>query len=395
LKTAIVHDYFTQSGGAEKVAGELYKMIPSADVFATVALRDKLPDELKDVAIKTSWMQGLPGMRKLYRLYFLIYPIAVRSLDLSAYDLVISSSSGYVKGVRTHPDAVHVCYCHTPMRWVWSFDNYSSRESFGGGFRRILSSLVAVLRLWDESASRQPDHFVANSEVVAGRIQHIYGRSAAVIQPPIDIDRFTISDVVDDYYLILARLVPYKRIDLAVDAFTKLGKNLKIIGSGPAAAGLKSGAGPTVDFMGRLSDKDVERYVSRCRALIFPGEEDFGMAPVEVASAGRPTIAFRGGGAIETVIEGVTGTFFMEQTVESLIDAIERFERQEWSPTVIRKHAETFSTEVFRERFKSFLRKAGIAIDNLEADSFSNSLTGKMQSDLAVIKGRDSVRKAS
>lgn len=367
MKIALVHDYFTQLGGAEKVAEELYHMLPSADLFATVALPGKVPEGLKGVPITTSWMQRLPKMNEYYRLYFPLYPFAVTSLNLSPYDLVVSSSSGYVKGVRANPSAIHVCYCHTPMRWVWSYDSYSARESFGGGVRAVLPALIHSLRMWDEGAARQPDHFVANSRVVAERIHRAYGRYAEVIEPPIDIHRFSVSPNQQDYYVILARLVPYKRIDLAITAFTRLRKKLFVIGAGPALESLKAAAGQTVVFVGRATDEDVERYVSQCRALIFPGEEDFGMAPLEVAAAGRPTIAFRAGGATETVIEGVTGVFFDAQTTESLMDAVQRFENGHWDAGVIRKHAEGFSTEVFRAKFRTFLRRIGTSVDDTEA----------------------------
>jgi glycosyltransferase involved in cell wall biosynthesis len=360
MKTAVVHDYFTQLGGAEKVAEELYNMLPGSDLFATVALRSKMPDTLQNVPIRTSWMQHLPKLDKLYRLYFPLYPFAVSSLDLAEYDLVISSSSGYVKGVRAHPDAVHVCYCHTPMRWVWSFDSYSARESFDGGLRMVLGTMIRGLRVWDIEAARQPDHFVANSKVVAARIERAYGRYAEVIFPPIDVHRFKVLHEQDDYYVVLSRLVPYKRIDLAVSAFTRMGKKLVVIGCGSASEALKAEAGPTIEFVGRASDSDVERYVSKCRALIFPGEEDFGMAPLEVAAAGRPTIAYRAGGAVETILEMETGLFFNEQTTNSLIDAVDRFERQDWSPSLIRNHAEGFSQEIFQDRFKSFLIRIGM-----------------------------------
>jgi glycosyltransferase involved in cell wall biosynthesis len=374
----VVHDYFTQLGGAEKVAEELYNMLPEADLFATVALKNRMPPSLQVVPIYTSWMQKLPKMSEYYRLYFPLYPLAVSSMDLSAYDLVISSSSGYVKGVRANPDAIHVCYCHTPMRWVWSFDSYSSRESFGTGIRTVLPALIRGLRSWDEGAARQPDHFVANSKTVAARIQRAYGRSAEVIVPPIDIKRFRLSKEQDDYYVVLSRLVPYKRIDLAVSACTLLGRNLIVIGSGSAMQSLEAQAGPTVKFVGRASDADVEYYASRCRALIFPGEEDFGMAPLEVAAAGRPTIAYRAGGAIDTVIENVTGVFFDKQTTENLAEGIERFERLEWSSSSLRKHAEGFSTEVFRERFASFLRRIGVPLairlpDSMSDDSYART----------------------
>ena len=365
----MVHDYFTQMGGAEKVAEELYNMLPDPDLFATVALPDKMPESLRGVPIVTSWMQNLPRMRDLYRLYFPLYPFAVSSLDLTGYDLVITSSSGYVKGVRVAADALHVCYCHTPMRWVWNFDNYSSRESFAGGVKAVLPTLIRALQIWDESAARQPDHFVANSQTVAARIKRAYGRSSEVIVPPIDIDRFRVSPDQEDYYVVLARLVTYKRIDLAVAACTKLGRKLVVIGSGPALEGLKKEAGASIHFAGRASDEEVEAYVSHCRALIFPGEEDFGMAPLEVAAAGRPTIAFRAGGAVETIVENVTGVFFEKQTTEDVIGAIERFERQEWSARAIRIHAEGFSTEVFKEKFTAFLRKVGAPIDGVSQAS--------------------------
>ena len=354
MRIAVVHDYFTQLGGAEKVAEELYNMLPGADLFATVALEGKMPETLRQVRVHTSWMQSLPKMASHYRLYFPLYPLAVRSLDLSDYDLIVSSSSGYAKGVQVNSDAIHVCYCHTPMRWVWSYDSYSSRERFGGSIRAVLPALIGGLRLWDEGAARQPDHFIANSNAVADRIMRSYGRYSEVIVPPIDIHRFTVSKEQDDYYVVLARLVSYKRIDLAVSAFTQMNRKLIVIGTGPALEELKAEAGPTIHFAGRMSDKDVEECVQRCRALIFPGEEDFGMAPVEVAAAGRPTIAFRAGGAMETIVDNVTGVFFDEQTTESLVEAVERFERQEWSPRIIRNHAEGFSREVFKSRFTGF-----------------------------------------
>ena len=362
MKIAVVHDYFTQLGGAEKVAEELYNMFPSADLLATVALKDKMPESLQDVHVITSWMQHLPQMRKFYRLYFPLYPFGVSGLDLSQYELIISSSSGYAKGVRVASDAIHVCYCHTPMRWVWSFDSYSSREKFGHGIKALLPSLIGGLRTWDEAASRQPDHFVANSRTIASRILRVYGRYAEVIAPPIDINRFSVGESQEEYYIVLARLVPYKRIDLAIDACTRLGRRLIVIGSGTAKESLTRTAGPTIKFLGRISEADVVTYVTGCRALIFPGEEDFGMAPVEVAAAGRPTIAFGQGGALETIVEDVTGVFFREQTVESVMDAILRFEKQGWTPSVIREHAESFSTQAFQRKFRAFLQRVGVDV---------------------------------
>lgn len=369
MKIAVVHDYFTQMGGAEKVAAEMFAMVPNADMFATVALAQCLPPLLQGAPVRTSWMQGLPGIEKYYRLYFLLYPFAVSSLDLSAYDLVLSSSSGYAKGVKTGRDSIHVCYCHTPTRWVWNYDGYSKRESFGTIQRSLLPMLIQGLKYWDQGASRQPDHFVANSKVVADRIKAAYGRSAEVIHPPIDVDRFHSSSEQDDYYIVLSRLVPYKRIDLAVQACTMLNKKLIVIGEGPNRKSLEKMAGPSVTFLGRAPDKEVEYYVARCKALLFPGEEDFGMAPVEVAAAGRPTIAYRAGGACETILENCTGLFFDNQTPESLAAAIQQFERQEWSPADLRSHAETFRVEVFNERFLSFLNRIGAPVRTINPAS--------------------------
>ena len=362
MKIAVVHDYFTQLGGAEKVAEELVRMLPGADLHATVALPECMPPDLMGVPVKTSWMQNLPGMRRYYRLYFLLYPLALPSLHLSGYDLVLSSSSGYAKGVRTNRDAIHVCYCHTPMRWAWSFENYSAREGMGAAKRLILPHLVRGLRQWDVGASRQPDHFIANSETVAARILRAYGRIAEVIHPPIDVTRFRPTQEQDDYYIVLARLVSYKRIDLAVQACNLLGRRLLVIGDGPDRARLMTSAGPTISFLGLLSNAAVEHHAARCRALIFPGEEDFGMAPLEIAAAGRPTIAYRAGGAVETIIDGVTGVFFDRQEPEDLAEAIARFERIEWNPAVLRRHAEGFSTDVFQARFRIFLAKVGAPI---------------------------------
>jgi glycosyltransferase involved in cell wall biosynthesis len=362
MKIAVVHDYFTQLGGAEKVAEELMRMLPSARLHSTVALPDRMPPGLVDVPVETSWMQKLPGMRRYYRLYFLLYPLAVPSLDLSPYDLVLSSSSGYAKGVRTNRDAIHVCYCHTPMRWAWSFESYSAREKMGAARRLLLPHLVRGLRQWDESASRQPDHFIANSHTVAARIRRVYGRFAEVIHPPIDLERFRESSEQDDYYIVLARLISYKRIDLAVQACTQLGRRLLVIGDGPDRARLMANAGPTISFLGRLSDAEVEHYAARCRALIFPGDEDFGMAPLEIAAAGRPTIAYRAGGALETIVDGVTGIFFDRQDPEDLAAAITRFERIDWSPATLRHHAVGFGSDVFQARFRAFLAKVGAPI---------------------------------
>src|ERR1700728_3376949 len=370
MQIAVVHDYLTQMGGAERVAEELARMLPSASLYSTVAMPHLMPPGLVGRRVETSWMQHLPSMQRYYRLYFLLYPLAVRSLDLSRYDLVISSSSGYAKGVRTNRHAIHVCYCHTPMRWAWSFASYSAQETQGAARRLLLPPMMRALRKWDERASHYPDHFVANSKTVAARIQRAYGRTAEVIHPPIDVNRFRPSTEQEDYYLVLARLISYKRIDLAIEACSRLGRRLMIIGDGPDRDRLKAKAGPTVKFLSRLSDAEVEHYAARCRALLFPGEEDFGMAPLELAAAGRPTIAYRAGGAAETIVEGITGLFFDRQESSDLVRAIQRFERQEWSAKLLRSHAEGFGIDVFQARFRQFLAQVGAPLPECTPVSF-------------------------
>lgn len=377
-------------GGAERVAAVMHDSFPSAPIYTTVALRHRLPDELRGADIRTSAMQRLPGMERRFRQYFMLYPFAVEQFDLSEYDLILSSSSGYAKGVRRSRNAIHVCYCHTPMRWVWRYQDYAERESFGGVARSVLPMFLWGLKQWDLRAAQQPNYYIANSQVVADRIKKIYGREAIVIPPPIDVDRFEPSSSVEDYYLILSRLVPYKRIDLAIEACNKLGRRLVIIGDGPDRVRLEKLAGPTVQFLGRQSDIQVNLYASRCRALLFPGEEDFGMVPLEVNAAGRPVIAYRAGGAVETVVDGMTGIFFDKPNSRALIDAIEEFEGRIWNTRLLREHAEKFDRKVFSFRVLQFLgavAPTSCASDLLEgARLLSKSQVGRTWPRLAVAK---------
>jgi glycosyltransferase involved in cell wall biosynthesis len=354
-KIALVHDYFVQMGGAERVAEAMHDSFPSAPMYTTVALPMGLPGSLRTADIRTSLLQKLPSLDRRFRHYFMLYPFAVENFDLSAYDLIFSSSSGYAKGVRRRPNAIHVCYCHTPMRWVWRYDDYVAREGFGGTVRAALPYLLWGLRKWDLRASRQPNYYIANSNLVARRIKQIYGREAFVIPPPIDVQRFQMSNEVDDYYLVLSRLMPYKRIDLAIEACKRMNRRLVIIGDGPDRARLEKLADDRIEFLGRQPDKVVNYFASRCQALLFPGEEDFGMVPLEVNAAGRPVIAYRGGGALETVVENVTGIFFDQQNAHSLAEAIEKFEGLSWSQETLRHHAEKFDRNVFAFRVLQFL----------------------------------------
>lgn len=354
-KIAFFHDNFAQHGGAERVAEELARMLRNADVYSTVAVEKRLTDYMKTRSVRTTWMQRLPALDRLYRHYFLLYPFAVKAMDLSDYDLIITSCVGFAKGVIRAPHALHICYCHTPTRWIWRFQDYSARERFNPITSFLLKSMLLGVRKVDRAAADQPDYYIANSAAVAKRIRDFYGRNAVVVHPPVDVRRFSISSELDDYFLIVSRLVSYKRIEVAIEACNRLGKRLLIVGDGPDRQRLSRMAGPTVELLGRKPDSEVDRLLSRCQALIFPGEEDFGMVPIEANGSGRPVIALAAGGALETVVDGATGVLYEDSTPEALMDAIERFESLGWDSHALRSHAMKFDVSVFRERFTEII----------------------------------------
>ena len=300
MKVALVHDYLNQMGGAERVVLALHEIFPDAPIYTSIYDPQRVDPVFQKMDIRTSFMQKLPLVTKHHQPYLPFYPFAMESLDLRGYDLVLSSSSAFAKGVITRPETMHICYCHTPMRWCWNYDEYVEREHLGKIARLALPFFITKLRSWDQTSSMRVDHFIANSPVVAERIQKYYRRDAVVIPPPVVAQRFTFDPEtqVEDYFLIVSRLVPYKRIDLAIEACNKLQLPLVIIGSGRDLERLKKLAGPTVRFMGRLSDEDVLYYYAHCRALLFPGEEDFGITPLEAQASGRPVIAYGAGGAL-------------------------------------------------------------------------------------------------
>lgn len=355
-RIAIFHDNFAQWGGAERVAEALQRTFPGSDLHTTLVVRKRLSNYLRSIPVIATWMQYLPAKARYFRYYFLLYPFAVESVDLDTYDLVITSCFGYAKGVkRGSSPAVHICYCHTPMRWVWRTEDYLSREGMPAWKELLLRWLLKPLKAWELRAARRPDYYIANSAVVADRLHRAFGVESVVIPPPIETSRFHISDQVGDYFLVISRLVPYKRIDLAVLACTQLNLSLIIVGDGPDRARLEALAGPTITFAGRASDAEVNDYASRCRALIFPGEEDFGMTPLEVNAAGRPVIAYKGGGAAETITEGLNGIFFDDPSVESLQNAITRFQHFTWDSQRIRERAMEFDIATFQQRILEFV----------------------------------------
>jgi glycosyltransferase involved in cell wall biosynthesis len=302
-------------------------------------------------------MQKLPLVKKHHQPFLPFYPFAMERLDLRGYDLILSSSSAFGKGVVTRPETMHICYCHTPMRWCWNYDEYVQRERLGGIARNILPFFITGLRVWDQTSSMRVDHFIANSPVVADRIRKYYRRDAVVIPPPVEARRFTFDATTrtEEYFLIVSRLMPYKRIDLAIEACNRLQLPLVIIGSGRDENRLKSIAGPTIRFMGRLSDEEVLHYYAHCRAFILPGEEDFGITPLEAQASGRPVIAYAAGGALASVIDSVTGTFFQKQNVESLVEVLESFDERRYDPQTIRNHALEFDKPRFHRRILQFI----------------------------------------
>jgi len=372
MKVAIVHDSFTQFGLAERIVEEIFRMIPHASLFATVASPEYVPDRLKHIDMRTSWLQKLPLKEKYSDLWRYLCPLGVSSMDLSGFDLVISSSSFGAKGVKTSEDAVHVCYCHKPMDFAWLYkDDAGAKRSGTSGVMR--HALLKGLRYWDKASSCRPDHFIAQSRIVAGRIRECYGRCAEVIYPPIDTNRFRPSPKHDEYYLLILQSVSSQPVDMVVQACTRLRRKLLIMGMGVDCESLRSQAGATISFIEPATGREVEHYLSHCRALLFPGEEDFPPTPLEAAAAGRPTIAYRAGGALETIVEDRTGIFFNELTADHLIDAIERFEHRAWSAELIRLHAEQFSAEAFQDRLSSFLRRVGIPLLSTRTGSAAES----------------------
>ena len=357
MKVALVHDYLNQMGGAERVVLALHEMFPDAPLYTSIYDPQRVDTAFQSIDIRTSFMQRFPLVKKHHQPFLPFYPFAMEQLDLRGYDLVLSSSSAFAKGIITRPETMHICYCHTPMRWCWNYDEYVEREHLGRIPRNILPFFISGLRVWDQTSSMRVDHFIANSPVVADRIRKYYRRNAVVIPPPVEVSRFTFDPTSqpEDYFLIVSRFMPYKRIDLAIEACNQLQLPLVIIGSGRDEIRLTRLAGPSIRFMGRLSDQEVLYYYAHCRALILPGEEDFGITPLEAQASGRPVIAYAAGGALASIVENVTGTFFHKQSVESLVEVLASFDEQRYDPQTIHNHALEFDRLRFHRRILQFI----------------------------------------
>ena len=354
-RVALVHDWLNQIGGAEDVLESLVEMHPGSPVLTSIYAPDLMPPNYRTWDIRVTWMNRLPGIHRHHQPYLPLYPFAFQGLDLRSYDLIISNKSGFCHGVRVPPGAAHICYCLTPTRYVWNWRDYAMREQLPTFANELLPPVIALLRQWDYAAAQRVHHFIAISTEVQARIKRLYKRESVVIPPPVDTSHFQPAAWHDDYFLILSRLIPYKRIDLAIEAFNELELPLVIAGDGRDRAKLEAMAKSNITFVGRVDNSRRAELMARCRAFIFPGLEDFGIAPVQAQAAGRPVIAFAGGGALDTVMDGVTGLLFREATASSLADAVRCFDDSRFNSTTIRKFASKFDTQVFKQRLEAFI----------------------------------------
>lgn len=355
MKIALVHDWMNQIGGAEDVLESLVSLYPNAPIYTSLYAPDQMPAHWRQWDIRSSFIDRLPFAHRQQQLYFPLYPFAFEQFDFQDYDVVLSNKSGFCHGIITGPETLHICYCLTPTRYVWRYPQYAEREQLGRLTRTILPPFLTFLRQWDQLAANRVDHFVAISQEIQRRIGKVYRRKATIIHPPVDTTRFMPSGKIEDYYLLVGRLVPYRRVDLLIEAFNRMKRPLFIAGNGRDRERLEAMAGPTIKFLGYVPDADLPDLMARCRAFMWPGEEDFGIAPLQAMASGRPVIAYKAGGVLETLIPGQTGLFFNEQTVEAVVAAVEAFDPQAYSPRLIRQHAEQFDTSIFKQKMVDFV----------------------------------------
>ena len=361
-RIALVHDWLVTMRGGEKCFEVLCELFPNAEVFTVVHKKGALSPPIERMNIHTSFLQRMPFGVSHYQRYLPMLPNAIEQFDLKDFELVISSSHAVAKGVRPGKNAPHICYCHTPMRYIWDqYEQYFGKDRAGLVTRAAIRVLLPKLRRWDIETAQLVHRFVANSRNVQERIRRIYNRPAEVIYPPVDVGQFTPSSEEEGYYLIVSALVPYKRIDIAIEAFNALGEKLVIVGTGSEMPRFQRMASSNIEFTGWVDDTRLVRYYQGCRSLIFPGEEDFGIAPVEAMACGKPVVAFGRGGALETVVDSgdfSTGVFFHHQTAESLIEAVRQLERRSFDPLRLQAHALRFDRSVYKQRMLEFVKQS-------------------------------------
>lgn len=358
-KIALIHDHLTQQGGAERVLEVFQTLFPNAPIFTLVYDANKMSGVFPPARVMPSFLQRIPLIKRTYQWFLPLMPLATESYDLSLYDIVLSNSSAFAKGIVTKSTTLHLCYCHTPTRYLWS-DTHSYVKEFKAPriLKTLIPPLLHSLRRWDRLAADRVDKFIANSKTVQERIKKYYRRNSDIIYPPVDIDKFQVGRGRGEYFLAGGRLVSYKRFDLVVEAFNKIGLPLKIFGTGPEFTKLKRIARKNIEFVGRASDEERKKLYTDCIAYINPQEEDFGITVIEAAASGRPVIALAAGGALETVVENVTGIFFYDQDPAGLIDAVTRLKPESFDPLIIRAHAVRYSTERFEKEIKAYIDNA-------------------------------------
>lgn len=360
MKVALVHDYLVQYGGAERVLEAFTELFPEAPIFTLLYDREAMHGRFEGRDIRTSFLQKLPWARRNHRLFPPLMPLAIEQFNFRGFDMVLSDSSSYAKGVITGPETLHISYMHTPMRYAWD-DCHKYVEDFGLSriVKRFVPFFMSPIRLWDQVSASRPDHIIANSRFVADRIAKYYRRESEVIHPPVDAGLFHVTPDRErkEYFLMVGRLIAYKRHDIAIRAFNELKLPLKIIGRGPELDRLRRLAGPTIEFLGRVPDKELPRYYGECRAFVFPQEEDFGIVAFEAFASGRPLIAFRGGDIPEHLEEGKMGVFFDRQTSEDIVAAVRKFRESDYDPEHIRKKALAFDRSIFTQKIRVYLNR--------------------------------------
>lgn len=358
MKVALVHDYLNQYGGAERVLDVFHAMFPDAPVFTSIHAPDAMPARYREWDIRTTWLDRVPTVRSKHQRFLPLFPLAFESMDLRGYDLVLSDASGFCHGVISEPETVHVCYCHSPPRFLWDTANYLDREGVGRLGRAVLVPMLSRLRQWDRTTADRADAYVSTSRLVQNRIAKFYRQPSVIVPPPTTVANFHVDAAPEDYFLIVMRLVGWKRPDIAVEACTRLGLPLVVAGDGRELDRLKAMAGPTVRFFGRANDAQLKQLYAKCRAFILPSEEDFGITPLEAMASGRPVIAYGAGGVLDTVLPGVTGEFFAAQTADSLADVLARFDARRYDAGAIRAHAEGYDESVFKRRMLEVIDRA-------------------------------------
>jgi glycosyltransferase involved in cell wall biosynthesis len=356
MKIALVHDYLVQYGGAERVLECFTELFPYAPIYTLVYDKDAMHGVFADKDIRTSFIQRIPLARKKHRLFPQLMPMAIEQFDFSRYDIVLSDSSSYAKGIITGPETLHISYIHTPMRYAWDdCQKYTSDFYFPSLIKKLVPFAMNYIRIWDRVSIERVDKIIANSNFVRRRIKKYYKKDSLVIHPPVNVKQFYSNPKQDDYFLMVGRLLAYKRHDIAIQAFNELGLKLKIIGRGPELTKLKKIAKSNIEFLGRVGDEKLADYYARCQAFIFPQEEDFGIVAMEALAAGRPVIAYHGGDIPEHLEENKTGLFFENQTSRDIVGAVQKFKNLTFDPVYIRQQAEKFDREVFKAKILKYV----------------------------------------